>query len=444
MTANLDSDVLVIGGGPAGAVTAGILATHGVKVVLIEKQHFPRHHVGESLQPACIDLLNTHFDVEQQLRDLAFARKYGAVYVWGESRDPWSVLFDEALESDLDSLDEASLLSGPYEYAWQVDRSKFDSLLLNVAAKRGVDVRQGCEAIASVRSNGRVTGLKVRTTQGEEHHLSAQFVVDASGQRCLLARERGLVCNVSDLKATATYAYFQGAGGLEGALGRHAQLVTTIPNGWAWFIPISADLTSVGLVSQARERIDSRTFMDGIHQAALPLDGAKVVHHGGREIHFARDWSFYSKELVGPGWLLVGDSAGFVDPILSGGVDFAVRSACNAALALLDALQRPPETRATPLASYADRIRREYDAYLQLARYWYSNNRSVEGFFWEAHRLIEPNSLRTPLRAFVYLTSGRYAADQHFKVFAEWQEQKMFRSLGVDRQGLQHAMKPKG
>ena len=131
-----------------------------------------------------------------------------------------------------------------------------------------------------------------------------------------------------------------------------------------------------------------------------------------------------------------------MDPILSGGTDFAIRDACNAALALQQAADRPDEGEAV-MAQYADRAAREFRAYVKLARYWYGNNRSVDGFFWQARREVRAHTdfVDTPLRAFVYLTSGQYSADRHFKVFIDWQEKRIFDRLGVDRQALARAMR---
>ena len=112
--------VLIIGGGPAGASAAGILARAGASVRVLERATFPRHHVGESLQPATSTLLEEHLGLGAALAAQGFAHKFGAVYVWGETREPWRVLFDPRLELDLDGLDEAGLLAGGYEHAWQV------------------------------------------------------------------------------------------------------------------------------------------------------------------------------------------------------------------------------------------------------------------------------------------------------------------------------------
>jgi clorobiocin biosynthesis protein Clo-hal len=268
--------------------------------------------------------------------------------------------------------------------------------------------------------------------------LRASSVLDASGQRCLAGRQFGLVEDVPDLRATATYAYFDGAGGVPGPLARHVQFIVTVPEGWVWFIPISPARTSVGVVVRARTRLEQSEFLRIVNCAGVPIAAATLVDEGDPLFH-VRDWSYALRRSNGPGWMALGDAACFVDPILSGGVDFAIRGALNAAVALLRVRDGADE--AATFAATDERLRREYRAYLRLARYWYGNNRSVSGFFWEAHQELGPESLSTPLRAFVYLTSGRYAADNHLRVFQQWQEERMFRALGVDGARVQEAVR---
>ncbi len=411
--------VVIVGGGPAGASAAGLLAQQGVDVLLLEKARFPRHHVGESLQPASLELLDEHLGLGEELRSQGFANKFGAVYVWGESREPWSVLFDERLERALPET-EAELLAGDFESALQVDRARFDTLLLRAAEAQGAEVREGVE-VRSVQLEGR-RGVELVDGSFEP----ADLVLDASGQRCLLGRDLGTLRMVQDLRCSATYAYVEGAGGVPGVLGRHVQWVVTVPEGWAWFIPVSATRTSVGLVYKEKGLLSAERFWERI-EGAFPCKREQV----DGELRFAKDWSFTNTAFCGEGYALLGDAACFVDPILSGGVDFAIRSGFAAATSALTG----------DWGSYEDSLRRQYKAYLRLARYWYGNNRSVDGFFWQAHREIPAHATATPLRAFVYLTTGRYAAERHLKVFQRWQEEKMFKALGVDAAALEKARK---
>lgn len=433
--------VLIVGAGPAGSVAAAILAREGLRVTVVERERFPRHHVGESLQPATLTLLERHLGLGSAIDAMGFPRKYGAVYVWGEDRSPWSVLFDARLEAALPGLDEAGLAAGGFEHAYNVDRLRFDHLLYEAAGAAGAEHRLAVALSAELDGpEGRFTGLRVRDEDGVERVIPGDFLIDASGQSGLMGRQLQLTQLVTDLQSTASYAYFDGAGGVPGPLGRQVQLVVTVEEGWAWFIPVSAERTSVGVVTKDRSKVSLERFRQILDRAALPLEGATLAPGPrGEPLRFARDWSFVQRQLSGPGWLMAGDAACFVDPILSGGVDFAVRGGCKAATLLLRALGEAAEDEAALRATYDDELRREYKAYLRLARYWYGNNRSVQGLFWEAHREIPPGATATPLRAFVYLTTGRYAAERHLRVFDVWQEQKMFRQLGVDGAALKRA-----
>lgn len=426
---------VVIGGGPGGACAAALLAGQGAPVVVIEKDQFPRHHVGESLQPATFTMLDRHLGLGPTLAAQGFARKYGAVYVWGENRDPWTVLFDQRLEQDLPSLDEAGLLGGGYEHAWQVERARFDEILLTEAARRGADVRFGGEVESVTFDGERAAGVRLRS--GE--HIEAEAVIDASGQRGVIGKQLDLRRVVDDMRCVATYAYYDNMAGVPGPLSRHVQWVVSIDDGWCWFIPVSPTRTSVGVVSRQKGLMALGDFEEALRAAGFPLDGATRLAGAGQDgLRFARDWSFTSSRFAGPGWWLVGDAACFVDPILSGGVDFAIRSGFRAGLAALR-VSVGDEAETTAAEAYDEQFRREYKAYLRLARYWYGNNRTVGGLFWEAHREIPPHAALTPLRAFVYLTTGRYAAERHLRVFQEWQEKKMFRQLGVDAEALRRA-----
>ena len=430
--------IVVIGAGPAGSVCASVLAKYGTyKIILIEKSKHPRHHVGESLQPAIMDILAKHLgsDVCQKIAKQSYAYKFGAQYIWGESRKPWRILFDERLEQNIQNMTEQELWDGDFEHAWQVSRSSFDAILFEATKNFGVQTYQNTAVTNIEREHESIT--KIHLSNGEI--LEPDFVVDATGQTCLLGRNMGWYQTVEDLKSVAVYGYFEGAGGVEGILGRHVQLVVTVPEGWIWFIPISETMTSIGLVTKSKNLTTKYTEDDFLHilkNAPIPLENGQLVSvEGQSRILYARDWSYQCKRFVGENFLLVGDAACFVDPILSGGVDFAIRSAANAALAIL---QKLDVNQHQALFDYQEQLKREYHAYLRMARYWYESNRSVDGFFWQAYDSIDsqlPNKklTSTPLRAFVYLTSGRYAADQHFRIFTQWQEKLMFSALGVNK-----------
>ena len=440
--------IVVIGGGPAGSTCAGVLAKYGKhKCILIEKSKHPRHHVGESLQPATMDILEEHLgtDVRTKIASQAYAYKFGAQYVWGENREPWRILFDERLEKCAGTISTTELLEGDFEHAWQVSRSSFDAILFEAAQKQGVQTFENT-AVTHIEISPESKKIqKIHLSNGEV--LEPDFVVDATGQSCLLGRKMGWYQTVEDLKSVAVYGYFENAGGVEGVLDRHVQLVVTVPEGWIWFIPISETMTSIGLVTKSQNFTSKYTedvFLDVLKKAPIPLDDGKLVSVEGQgKILYARDWSYQCKNFVGENFVLVGDAACFVDPILSGGVDFAVRSGANAALAILETLET--EQRHV-LLEYQKQLKNEYQAYLRMARYWYENNKSVDSFFWQAYDSISEEKGKkltsTPMRAFVYLTSGRYASDQHFRIFTQWQEKLMFSALGIN-QNTKNAIRQK-
>jgi flavin-dependent halogenase len=431
------AQIAVIGAGPAGATAAALLASEGHEVTLFDRAPFPRHHVGESLQPAAFELLEMHLGLGERMAAAGFVPKYGAVYEWGETRERWSVLFDDRLDGGTDGVSEEDIAG--YEHSWHVDRARFDQLILDEATARGAKL-QIAEALDPVLGEGRVRGLRVRDDAGEREHR-CDWLIDASGQRCLLGRGFDVIRTHDDLRATATYGYWQGCGGLEGPLGRGATLIVSVPNGWVWFIPITEDSTSVGLVSSEGRKVSEADYLAAVESANLPIGrGALAPDATGERLRHARNWSYMASRTAGPGWLMAGDSAGFVDPILSGGVDFAIRGGCNAALAIAKLVGDDGYDEAEVLRDYDQGLRAELVAYLRLARYWYGNNRSVDGFFWEAHRAVRADSIDTPLRAFKYLTMGRYDADRHYKVFIEWQERKIFKRLGVDKASLREAI----
>lgn len=433
-------DVLICGGGPGGATLGALLAKEGLAVTLVDKARFPRAHIGEALQPAAVELLDFYLGLGPTLAAAGFFKKFGAIYEWGERTQRWSVLFDDRLDQDLHRLTHEELLQGDFEHSYQVDRAEFDQLLLEHAAERGCTVYQETEALAPIEEGDRVVGMRVRDKDGERE-IRAPLTIDATGMRCLLGRHYGLTVDVPDMQATATWCYVKGAGLIEPTLGRNLQLVVTVPEGWVWFIPLSEERTSVGVVTHERAKVAPDRFWEIIGRTSMPVDDVELLSDPqGRTYHHMKDWSYSHSQFAGPGWVLLGDAACFTDPILSGGVDFAVRGACNVSLAILRA-RRENVDLDTAMSVYERQLKKEYTAYLRVARYWYANNRAVDGLFWEMHRLIPIGSISTPLRAFKYLTSGQCDADAHFLLFTEAQDQKIFEHLGVDEAQLKDALK---
>ncbi len=433
--------VVIIGGGPAGSTLGALLAKEGVDVTILEKARFPRPHIGEALQPAAFELLDFHLGLGPKMAKEGFVKKFGALYYWGESRELWSVLFDDRLDEDLETLTTETIQDGGYDFSYQVDRGRFDHILLMEAESRGAKVLQETEVVRPLLNGQAVTGVLIREKGKEPEELHADLVVDASGQRCVLGRAFRLTKDIPDLQATATYGYFKGKAGVDTALGRNVQLVVTVPEGWVWWIPVSDDLTSVGVVTSERKKMTEKEFLELVERAQVPMEGCELTSGpAGPGLVHAKDWSYTHRRFVGTGWMMVGDAACFTDPILSGGVDFAIRGACNASIAILRMFGEGGTAHMEPLLRFQEQLQREFTAYLRLARYWYANNRSVDGLFWEVHKIIPEDSLSTPIRAFKYVTSGKLDTDAHFRIFTDAQEKKMFRALGVDKEQVRSSL----
>ena len=326
-----DYDALVLGGGPAGSTLATLLAQDGLRVALVERERMPRPHVGESLIPGVLPALDASGALPL-VEAAGFTQKYGATYIWGQSRDPWTVKFSEVYP------DQA--------FAWQVDRAKFDKLLLDHAAAEGVEVRQGVTALGPLGSADQVEGARVRSDDGRDSALAADLTIDATGQDALFGRSFRTREYNTALRHVALYGHWSGGRDLHEVIGSDDAkdagniLIVTVPDGWIWHIPIARSMRSVGLVTDpaavANLSAASRTdyYLDQVRacpEIAALLEGGDWV---SERVEALSDWSFFCSRFAGPGYLQVGDAACFVDPILSTGVTLAVNGALRAARAI--------------------------------------------------------------------------------------------------------------
>lgn len=388
----LDSPIVVIGGGPAGSCVSTLLARRGYPVTLLERERFPRDHVGESLLPASIPILQD-LGVLDRVRQAGFVLKRGATMIWGVDREPWSWYFRETNASN------------PHSY--QVWRPEFDAILLDNARNSGVEVREACAATGVVFSDAE-TAIAVRC--GEET-LPARYVVDASGQGGLLSRQLGLRQWDDFFRNLAVYAYYQGGDRLDPPNDGNI-LIESQPNGWLWNIPLRDGWSSVGAVVDAEtgqegiQRLGARGFLEA--QVAAAPQTAKMLEEAwlvsGPEI--VRDWSYRCRQLHGPGYILVGDAGCFIDPLFSSGVHLALTSATLAAAAVASALSDPGM--AEPVGQvYQQLYYKEYGHFRELARLFYSSNRTADSYFWEARRLLDDDPSLTPRQSFIQAVAGQ-------------------------------------
>ena len=318
-------DVVVVGGGPAGSSVSTFLADGGLRVALFEREVFPRFHVGESLMPATMLLLE-HLGAREVVEASGFQIKYGATF------------HDQATEKTQTFY----FLGGQAwpNYAYQVPRAQFDTVLLDNARKHGVTVHQpaGVESAAFDDAGVTVTAR----VDGVPFTARAAMLVDATGRDSFLASRLGRRSRIPNLGKVALFAHFRGAARLSGREEGNIRIYV-FDDGWFWWIPLADDVTSVGAVLHARTVRAWSGPPDDLydemirrcHEVAAGLTRARRV----TPVHRAANFAYVNAPIVGDRFLCVGDAVTFVDPIFSGGVFIALRTGQWAAEAILDAFR---------------------------------------------------------------------------------------------------------
>jgi flavin-dependent dehydrogenase len=341
-------DAIVVGGGPAGSTVATVLGRGGSSVLVLERDRFPRFHVGESLLPFSLPIFD-RLGVHEKIRAAGFQQKFGAFF-WNEATGTTRpVVFAEARDPG-------------HPMAYQVKRAEFDEILLRHAASSGAEVREGV-AVESVLFEGdRAVGVRSRSPGGATAEHFARVVVDASGQEALLPRQLGTRRFDSRLKRAALFAHYRGVRWPDE--NRPGDILLPIDRGvWYWIIPFSDGTCSVGAVfDPAAVRFpDSASVEARFDELIARSERMPRLLEGacrGSRVHGLSDYSAASKRLAGDGWVLVGDAAVFLDPVFSTGVFLAMTTGERAAEAIQRALARRGRVDRRDLASYERRANR--------------------------------------------------------------------------------------
>jgi flavin-dependent dehydrogenase len=349
-------DVVVLGAGPAGSATAGLLAQQGARVLVLEKEHFPRFHIGESLLPASLGVLR-RLGVEPDAS--TFVYKRGARFVCEATGRSRTFAFDEAL-------------AGTDAHAWHVDRARFDTLLRDRARAAGATVVHGETVV-----DAGVEAERVYAHTKTERHLG-RFLVDATGQARLCASIAKTVEPYRNFGASAVFTHYAGlsAQAIDELAPDFDIRILVREDGWGWIIPLAGERLSVGLVTTGRA---TKAMLD---VGLLEGPTVKRLTQGARrlETHVVGNYSFRNAGPTGPRRASVGDAACFLDPVFSSGVTLALRAAESLADTLAPALREGREGEPTLLDEHRESMERAYRTFAGLIDRFY-NTKIVQGLF---------------------------------------------------------------
>lgn len=412
-----DYDVLILGGGPAGSTLGSFLKKYrpGLSVLIVEKEKFPREHVGESQLPAVSNILH-EMGAWDKVEAADFPVKIGASYTWGATTTPWDFEF-----VPLDRLPETTERPGRYDgyrlqTAFQVDRAVYDEILLDHAEELGCEVRQETRATEIERDGDRV----VSVTLSDGRRVTARWYVDATGAAATLRRKMDVKVEAPTLlQNVAFYDYWNCERWAEETnLGATRVHIRSLPYGWIWFIPLSATRTSIGLVTPAKHykaaglspaELYNKAIREEPYVAAL-IKGAER-DCADNKVLTTTDWSFVVDRTYGENWFLVGETAGFADPILAAGLTLTHTGAKELAYTLieLDISEHDP---AWLVSRYDELQRSRIRQHHRFAEYWYSANGIFEDIRENCAEIAKDAGLElNPDEAFRWLSTGGFAGD---------------------------------
>ena len=325
------ADVLVIGGGPAGTTAATFLARKGWKVALLEKSRHPRFHIGESLLPMNLPILE-RLGVLEQVRAIG-VHKLGADFPVQDAADTTHVFrFDRALDPR-------------FGYAFQVKREQFDQLLFENARASGVDAREDTTVERVEFEGGRPRVAHARTRDGRGYRVRFGYLVDASGRDTFLGNTLKLKGKSKLHQSAAIFSHFKGVQRREGEDAGNIT-VDRFAHGWFWLIPLKDDVMSVGAVcfpeylKQRRGSANEEFLMQTLQSTPTVWKRMQQAQRVA-PVHVTGNYSYTCSTMAGPGWVMAGDAYAFIDPVFSSGVYLGMNSAEHAAQVVDGALREP-------------------------------------------------------------------------------------------------------
>jgi halogenation protein CepH len=421
-------DLVVVGGGPGGSALATFVAMQGYRVLILEREDGPRYQVGESLLPSTINGVCVMLGCDQEVHNAGFVKKLGGSFQWGKNPDPWFFYFGVMQKNRKNPA-----------FAYQVERMKFDAILLNNARKKGVQVRVGCNVTEPLFENGRYVGLRFLDERGNTSTVRAKYIADASGERGLLGSHIGERMYSKFFKNYALFGYYEGGKRFppphEGNV-----LSAAFGDGWMWYIPMTPEISSVGAVFHADD--DRKRPLEGNLEDAMNafiakcpiiadfLKDARRVKEGpyGR-LRVRKDWSYTHSKFFDRGLMLIGDAACFVDPLLAQGVHLATYSGLLASRSVCSCLAGTIDE-GLAFEEFELRYRREYQLFYEYLTTLYDMNNDQDSFFWAARSLLKTEERGN--EAFVRLLAGVASADPAINVAQDFFDARQGRGAELD------------
>lgn len=389
-------DVAVIGGGPAGSVCAARLAQHGRRVVVLERDRHPRFHLGESLLPGSMGVLDTIGVLGEAHQ--RFLIKRGARFVDGDDHTKAArYAFADAFHAT-------------WDHAFEVPRDEFDEMLFRRAGASGAHLRESREVRRILFEGSRAKGVEARGPDGVVENFEARFVVDASGRDAMIARATDATERIAHLERTALFTQVRGAWRDDGEREGDIQIVVMAANNraWFWLIPFADGRTSVGVVVSAawmrasRNRRGPEALFD---EAVAQCPTVVRMLAGATRLFPPRataDFSFRVRTMRGPGWLATGDATGFINPLFSTGAHLAMRGgllAADAIHASLDEPDAPPER----FDAWERELKQGLDLYVGAVQAFYEGDLATHLFAQPQHPFLR--------RAITSMLAGDVFAD---------------------------------
>jgi FADH2 O2-dependent halogenase len=379
----VDTDVIIIGGGPAGSAMGAYLGRAGVKCIVLERELFPRPHVGESLVPASTRVFKD-LNFWHKLEEAKFPRKYGASWSADVASKPVHKHDWDGLGADCDAhfrFEERPQPGVDKNYTFHVDRAKLDFMLLQHAHELGADVYEGVRAKGVELADGK--DPVVRFSMGrKEVGITSRLVVDASGRQTVLGSQLKLKTKDAVFDQYAIHTWFEGFD--RAALAPNSDQTDYIfihflpmSNSWVWQIPITDTTTSIGVVTQkasfAKSREDRERFFWSCVGTRPQLEHALRKSNQLRPLKEEGDYSYAISQVCGDRYVMIGDAARFVDPIFSTGVSIALNSARFASRDVISALESGAFSRKA-FETYETTIRRGMKNWYEFIRVYYRLN----------------------------------------------------------------------